>query len=127
MTKDRNGNQLVVGGYAKWYDPDESYRDLERVYEIVKISGDDDDAIVLIADGFSEAEVLPSELMVVDGHRCSICGKPMEWDDNIWINSSFGVCQDCYEKIPEDVRENISDENYDEKTKKYLDDLGAIY
>lgn len=60
-------------------------------------------------------------------HCCSICGKPMEWDDNIWINSSFGVCQDCYDSIPEEIRENIAEEKYDEETRKYLDNLGASY
>lgn len=60
-------------------------------------------------------------------HCCSICGKPMEWDDNIWINSSFGVCEECYDTIPEDIKLNIEEENYDEKTRKFLDDLGASY
>ena len=60
-------------------------------------------------------------------HCCSICGKPMEWDDNIWINSSFGVCQECYDSIPEEIREKIEEECYDEETRKYLDDIGASY
>ena len=60
-------------------------------------------------------------------HCCSICGKPLKWDDNIWINSSFGVCQDCYNNIPKKIHKNIEEENYDEKTRKYLDNLGASY
>ena len=60
-------------------------------------------------------------------HCCSICGKPMEWDNNIWINSSFGVCEECYDTIPEDIKLNIEEEHYDEETRKFLDDLGASY
>lgn len=60
-------------------------------------------------------------------HCCSICGKPMVWDDNIWVNSSFGVCQECYDAIPGDIRLNIEEERYTKKTRKYLDDLGANY
>lgn len=60
-------------------------------------------------------------------HCCSICGTPNEWDDNIWINSSVGVCPKCYNKIRKDIREHIAEENYNEETRKYLDNLGASY
>ena len=58
---------------------------------------------------------------------CHICGKDMPWDDLIWINSSFGVCENCYDIIPEHINQNIEEENYDEETREFLDNLGAIY
>ena len=72
-------------------------------------------------------EEMISQLGEENVHCCAICGKPLKWDDNIWINSSFGVCQDCYDGIPKEIRENIEEENYDEETRKYLDEIGASY
>lgn len=44
-----------------WHDPDESARDLSRIYTVYRTSGE----MCLIADEYSEAEVLPNELEVV--------------------------------------------------------------
>ena len=52
----------------------------------------------------------------------------LEWDDNIWINSNFGVCEDCYNKIPQRIKDKIEEELYEEEeVKNYLDSVGAIY
>ena len=72
-------------------------------------------------------EKMIAELGEENVHCCSICGKPLEWDDNIWINSSFGVCEECYDIIPEDIKLNIEEERYTKETRKFLDDLGASY
>ena len=56
-----------------------------------------------------------------------MCGKEYEWDDLVWINSSVGLCWDCYEKIPENIRENLADEIYDTDTKKWLDEHDVSY
>ena len=66
MVLDRECKEIVVGSLVKWYDPQEEYRDLDRVYEVYDIIGQDDDCIVCISDDYSEAEVLPSELLVVE-------------------------------------------------------------
>ena len=60
---DRNGNILRNGQKVKWYDPDESARDLKRIYTIYEEPTED---MVKIADDFSEAEVLPEELEIVE-------------------------------------------------------------
>ena len=58
--KDRNGNEIKVGDYVKWYDPEESARDLSRTYLVWDIR----DEMVLITDEYSEVEVFPSELEI---------------------------------------------------------------
>lgn len=63
----------------------------------------------------------------VEVHHCNICGEPLAWDDNIWLNSSFGVCADCHDKIPEYINIDIQEERYTDQVKKFLDDLGATY
>lgn len=60
-------------------------------------------------------------------HCCNICGKELPWDNLIWINSSFGVCEHCHGKIPQHINEKIQDEDYDEETRQFLDNLGANY
>lgn len=60
--KDRNGYEIKMGDYVKWYDPEESARDLSRTYLIWDIR----DEMVLITDEYSEAEVFPCELGKVD-------------------------------------------------------------
>jgi hypothetical protein len=65
MAKDREGKEIFVGSWVKWYDPEEEHRDLNRIYDVYDIVGEDEDLIVLIGDEFSEAEVLPNELLVV--------------------------------------------------------------
>lgn len=63
----------------------------------------------------------------VEVHHCNVCGNPIAWDDNIWLNSSFGVCADCHDKIPEYINIDIQEERYTDQVKKFLDDLGATY
>lgn len=58
---DRNGRQIIVGSKVIWYDPQEEYRDLTRVYDVDDLEGD----TVYISDEYSEAEVFPQELEVV--------------------------------------------------------------
>ena len=62
MVVDRNGKQISVGTNVKWYDPQEEFRDLTRVWQVDDVS----EEIVNISDDYSEAEVLPSELEVVE-------------------------------------------------------------
>lgn len=66
-----------------------------------------------------------------DTHCCNMCGKRIKWDDNIWINSNFGICQDCYDRyyseFPEDVKGDIEDWDYTPKARKYLDSVGSSY
>jgi len=62
MVVDRNGKQISVGANVKWYDPEEEARDLTRVWQVDDVS----EEIVYISDEYSEAEVLPSELEVVE-------------------------------------------------------------
>lgn len=56
-----------------------------------------------------------------------MCGNEHEWDSLIWLNSSVGVCDECYNAIPEEIREKIADENYDEETCAWLDSHGVLY
>lgn len=60
-------------------------------------------------------------------HHCNVCGRTMYWKDFIWINSNFGVCEDCHNKIPQDINEEIQEENYNEKVAKFLNEIGASY
>lgn len=59
---DRNGKELSVGCKVRWYDPEEEYRDLDRIYEVYDITED----IIYILDKFSEVEVLPQEVEIID-------------------------------------------------------------
>lgn len=65
MAKDKKGQNIYIGSWVKWYDPDKEARDLSRIYEVFDIKGDEDDEMILISDEFGEAEVLPSELDVI--------------------------------------------------------------
>jgi hypothetical protein len=62
MVTDRKGKQISVGVHVIWYDPQEEFRDLTRVWQVDNVS----EEIVNISDEYSEAEVLPSELEVVE-------------------------------------------------------------
>lgn len=42
-------------------------------------------------------------------YGCAICGKRVDWDDVIWFNSSDGVCDECYSKIPQNILDDIED------------------
>ena len=35
--RDRNGKKILVGNKVKWYDPQEEYRDVNRVWEVSHI------------------------------------------------------------------------------------------
>jgi hypothetical protein len=62
MVTDRKGKQISVGAHVIWYDPQEEFRDLTRVWQVDDVS----EEIIYISDDYSEAEVLPSELEVVE-------------------------------------------------------------
>lgn len=62
MIKDRKGNRIHLGSKVLWYDPEEDARDLSRVWTVDEL----DEEIVFISDDFSEAEVYPNELEVVE-------------------------------------------------------------
>lgn len=62
MVVDRNNKKLNVGDCVLWYDPDPETRDLNRVWAIDEIKGEDEDSVILISDDFSEAEVFGWEL-----------------------------------------------------------------
>jgi len=64
--KDMLGDELEVGDKVLWADPDDNARDLNRVWEVYKIHSEE---LVYITtgelgeNGYSEAEVPPSELV----------------------------------------------------------------
>ena len=60
---DMNGNPIKVGSKVKWYDPDESARDVSRVWSVFDVKSDGE--IVCISDDYGEAEVFPQELEVI--------------------------------------------------------------
>lgn len=55
---DIHGEELKIGDKVLWYDPDEKYRDLTRVYEIFDVQED----IISISDEYGESEVYANEL-----------------------------------------------------------------
>lgn len=56
--KDRCGSAIKVGDCVIWHDPDETTRDLSRIWAIDKINGE----VITISDDYSEAEVYSHEL-----------------------------------------------------------------
>ena len=40
-------------------------------------------------------------------YRCDICGERYEWDDIVWMTSSYGVCEHCYDTLTEHQKELI--------------------
>jgi len=60
---DRNKKPLHKGQKVRWYDPEESARDLNRIYTVYE---DPEPEMVRIADECSEAEVYPEELEIVE-------------------------------------------------------------
>lgn len=62
MIKDRKGTEIKLGSKVLWYDPDEDYRDLSRVWTVYEITED----IVYLSDEFGETEVYPTEIEVID-------------------------------------------------------------
>ena len=63
--KDKNGNSIYVGSKVIWWDAQEDVRELDRVYVVDEIRGNEEDSIILISDEFGEAEVWGFELEVV--------------------------------------------------------------
>lgn len=61
ILKDKLGNDIEIGDEVIWVDPDIEGRDLNRVWTIFDIQSEE---LVKIEDDFSEAEVLPSELIL---------------------------------------------------------------
>lgn len=49
--------------------------------------------------------------MNVLDYGCDVCGRRFDFDSAInWINSSFGVCDCCYDKLLEEEKERLYDE-----------------
>ncbi len=59
---DRNGNEIEIGCHVIWFDPEIDSRDLDRVWTVDDYTED----VVQISDEYSEAEVYPSEIEIVD-------------------------------------------------------------
>ena len=59
---DMKGRFLHGGDKVIWYDPDVKHRDLQRVWTVDSIS----EELITIFDEFSEAEVFPNELKIVE-------------------------------------------------------------
>ena len=54
-------------------------------------------------------------------YGCDLCGRECDWDNDIyWLTSSFGVCEDCYDKIPENIREKIVDDVWDNEVEEWV-------
>ena len=46
-------------------------------------------------------------------YGCDICGERKDWDKEIiWITSTYGVCEECYNKLTNEVLDNIR-QDYD--------------
>jgi hypothetical protein len=59
---DRNGKEIEIGSHVIWFDPEIDSRDLDRVWTV----DDYTEEVVQISDEYSEAEVYPSEIEIVD-------------------------------------------------------------
>ena len=41
-------------------------------------------------------------------YGCDICGKRKDWDKEIiWITSSYGICDECYDKLSKEELEKL--------------------
>ena len=41
-------------------------------------------------------------------YHCDECGAEKDWDSEIiWLTSSYGLCQECYDKLTEEEREEL--------------------
>ena len=60
-----------------------------------------------------------------DTYHCDICGEQHQWEDIVWVSSSFGLCQDCYCKLPTHIKEKMIDENFDDEVMDYLRSKGV--
>ena len=48
-----------------------------------------------------------------DTYSCEICGRRHKWDDLVWLNSSYGVCEHCDKKIPKEIRKKLLEDIWD--------------
>lgn len=60
-------------------------------------------------------------------HYCNMCGEDKYCDNLVWINSTVGLCWDCYKTIPENIKEKLECEDYDAETREWLDSHGINY
>lgn len=41
-------------------------------------------------------------------YGCDICGRRKDWDNEInWISSSYGLCDECYNKLSKEEIEEL--------------------
>jgi len=46
--------------------------------------------------------------MEIEDYGCDICHERKHWDDEIiWLTSSYGLCEKCYDSISEEEREEL--------------------
>ena len=60
-------------------------------------------------------------------HCCNICGNGVEFDELVWVNPNIGMCLDCYNALPENVKEHLVSGDYDAETRAWLDENGISY
>lgn len=60
--RDKNGKIIHAGDNVRWCGPEESARDLKRVWTVNEIHSEE---CVLISDEYSQAEVMPEELEIL--------------------------------------------------------------
>ena len=56
-------------------------------------------------------------------YGCDICGERKDCaSDIVWLTSSFGVCQDCYDKIPYEIRLKMQEDCFDNEVQAWIDE-----
>ncbi len=63
MAQDKYGVYVLIGRECYWYDPELGKR--EETYKVIDIKGEDEDAVVLIANDHSEVEVYANEIEII--------------------------------------------------------------
>ena len=49
-----------------------------------------------------------SEINMKEDYGCDICGARKDYDEEIiWITSTYGVCEDCYNKLTNEDKDKI--------------------
>ena len=44
----------------------------------------------------------------VETYGCDVCSERKNWDNEIiWLTSTYGVCEKCYDALPKDKIEEI--------------------
>ena len=41
-------------------------------------------------------------------YGCDKCGERFDWNDIIWITSSYGVCEECYGRMSVDEKKTFA-------------------